>query len=187
MGVLFALTPIVAQLYGAGRHQAIGEEVRQSAWLALALAALSFTLLRHPAPLLALAGLEPDVEVKVRAYLNAISWAVPATVLFRVFGSFATAVARPRIVMTLNLVGLALKVPLNAAFMYGFAGMPGLGAPGCAVATAVIAWLACIAGWAYCAREPDCAATACSRAGRGRARRRSGNSSRWACPSASPR
>jgi len=155
MGVLFALTPVAAQLYGAGRHHAIGEEVRQSAWLALALAALSFTLLRHPAPLLALASLAPEVEMKVRAYLDAISWAVPATVLFRVFGSFATAVARPRIVMTLNLAGLALKVPLNAAFMYGVAGIPGLGAPGCAVATAVIAWLACVAGWLYCAREPD--------------------------------
>jgi MATE family multidrug resistance protein len=38
--------------------------------------------------------------------------------------------------------------------MFGFAGVPGLGAPGCGIATAVVAWLACIAGWLYCAREP---------------------------------
>jgi MATE family multidrug resistance protein len=155
MGVLFAVTPIAAQLYGAGRHHAIGEEVRQSAWLALALAGLSFAMLRHPEPLLALSRLEPEVEVRVRAYLNAISWAVPAALLFRVFQSFATAVARPRVVMSLNLAGLALKVPLNAVFMYGWAGFPALGAPGCGVATAVIAWLTCAAGWLYCAREAD--------------------------------
>jgi MATE family multidrug resistance protein len=155
MGVLFAVTPIAAQLYGAGRHHAIGEEIRQSAWLALVLAAVSFAMLRNPEPLLALTRLTPEVEVKVRAYLDAISWAVPAALLFRVFQSFATAVARPRVVMTLNLAGLALKVPLNAAFMYGFAGLPALGAPGCGVATAVISWLACIAGWLYCAREAD--------------------------------
>jgi MATE family multidrug resistance protein len=155
MGVLFALTPVASQLYGAGRHAAIGEEVRQTAWLGLALAAASFVMLRYPAPLLALAQLAPEVELKVRAYLDAISWAVPATLLFRVFQGFATAVSRPRIVMALNLVGLTLKVPLNALFMYGTLGVPGLGAPGCAVATATIAWLACIASWLYCWREPD--------------------------------
>lgn len=170
MGVLFAVTPIASQLYGAGRHQAIGEEIRQAGWLALALAAISFVMLRHPEPLLALSQLTPAVEAKVRAYLDAISWAVPAALLFRVFQSFATAVSRPRVVMTLNLVGLGLKVPLNAAFMYGFAGLPGLGAPGCAVATAVIAWLSCIAAWLYCSREPDL--------------RRFGVLSRWSWPRA---
>ena len=40
MGVLFALTPTVAQLHGAGRYAEIGEEVRQSGWLALALAVI---------------------------------------------------------------------------------------------------------------------------------------------------
>jgi MATE family multidrug resistance protein len=57
--------------------------------------------------------------------------------------------------MTLNLIGLAAKVPLNAAFMYGWAGLPALGAPGCAVATAVIAWLSLTAGLLYCAREAE--------------------------------
>ena len=35
MGILLALTPTVAHLYGGGRYLEIGEEVRQSAWLAL--------------------------------------------------------------------------------------------------------------------------------------------------------
>src|SRR5215510_8502071 len=37
MGVLFAITPTVAQLHGAGRYAEIGEEVRQSGWLAAGL------------------------------------------------------------------------------------------------------------------------------------------------------
>ncbi|MFH1045108.1 MAG: MATE family efflux transporter [Pseudomonadota bacterium] len=44
MGVLLALTPIVAHLYGAGRHADIAEELRQSAWLAAALALISLLL-----------------------------------------------------------------------------------------------------------------------------------------------
>ena len=46
MGVLLALSPIASQLYGAQRFGAIGEEVRQSGWLALGLAVAGFLILR---------------------------------------------------------------------------------------------------------------------------------------------
>ncbi len=41
-GILTALQPITAQLYGARRYSEIGEEVRQALWLALALTAIGF-------------------------------------------------------------------------------------------------------------------------------------------------
>ncbi|HUX23515.1 MAG TPA: MATE family efflux transporter, partial [Burkholderiales bacterium] len=72
MGVLLALTPIVAQMHGAGRHADIGEELRQGVWLAAALTLISFALFAHPEPLLAVARLEPALEAKVRAYLHVL-------------------------------------------------------------------------------------------------------------------
>jgi MATE family multidrug resistance protein len=154
MGVLLALTPIVAHLYGAGRHADIGEELRQSAWLAAALALVSVALFAYPEPFLAVARLEPAVETKVRAYLHALAWSVPASLLFRVFYGFSTAISRPRTVMALTLIGLALKVPLNAVFMYGNLGAPELGSTGCAVATAIISWIVCALAWVWCWLEP---------------------------------
>jgi MATE family multidrug resistance protein len=155
MGVLFAITPTVAQLHGAGRHADIGEEVRQSAWLALGLAAISIALVTHPGPLLAFSQLTPEVEAKTREYLAVMAWAAPATLLFRVFQAFSTAISRPRVVMLLNLAGLALKIPLNWVLIYGKFGFPELGAAGCAVATAVSAWLTCTAAWWWCYAERD--------------------------------
>jgi MATE family multidrug resistance protein len=155
MSVLLALTPIAAQAYGAGRHAEIGESVRQCGWLAVWLALVSLALLKHPQPLFALSRLAPDVEARTAAYLDAIAWAVPTTLLFRVFAGFSTAISRPRPVMVLNLAGLALKVPLNWVLMNGELGLPALGAAGCAAATAVIAWLTCAAAWLWCRREPD--------------------------------
>jgi MATE family multidrug resistance protein len=155
MSVLLALTPIAAQAHGAGRHAEIGESVRQCAWLAVWLAIASIALLKHPGPLLALSRLAPEVEARTVAYLDAIAWAVLPTLLFRVFAGFSTAISRPRVVMALNLAGLALKVPLNWVLMNGALGLPALGAAGCAVSTAVIAWLTCIAAWAWCWRERD--------------------------------
>jgi MATE family, multidrug efflux pump len=154
MGVLIALTPVVAQLYGAGRLHEIGEEVRQSLWLGALLAVIACVLIYFPDPFLALAQVAPDVEVKTRSYLHTIALGIPAMLMFRVFYSFTTAVSKPRVIMLLNLVGLALKIPLNIVFMHGYFGMPALGGPGCAVSTTIIAWSLAIAAWLVCRLDP---------------------------------
>ena len=150
MGVLIALTPVVAQLFGAGRLHEIGEEVRQSLWLGALLAVIACVLIYFPDPFLALAQVAPDVEVKTRSYLRTIALGIPAMLMFRVFYSFTTAVSKPRVIMLLNLAGLALKIPLNLVFMHGYLGMPALGGPGCAVSTTIIAWILAIAAWLVC-------------------------------------
>jgi MATE family multidrug resistance protein len=155
MGVLLALSPIAAQLYGATKFAEIGEEVRQTAWLTLILAVVSVTILRFPEPLLEISRLTPEVEIRVRGYLDALSWSVPASLLFRLFYGFSTAVSRPRAVMVLNLIGLALKIPFNWVFMYGNLGVPKMGGVGCGVATAIIAWITCTLAWAWCYSESD--------------------------------
>lgn len=158
-GVLLALTPTIAQLHGAGRHESIGEEVRQSAWLALFLAVIAAVLLRHPGPLLALSRLTPAVESKVRAYLYALSWSAAPAMLLRVFAGFTMGIGLPRAIMGFNLIGVALKLPLNWIFMFGtlerFGGPPPLGGPGCAVATALISALSCVLAWSWCAQAAD--------------------------------
>ncbi len=150
MGVLIALMPVAAQLYGAGKPAEIGEEVRQSLWMGVLLAVVACVLIWFPDPFLALAQVAPDVEVKTRSYLRTIALGVPAMLMFRVFYSFTTAVSRPRVIMLLNLAGLALKIPLNIVFMHGYLGMPALGGPGCAVSTTIIAWLLAVAAWLVC-------------------------------------
>lgn len=152
LGVLLALTPIVAQHFGAGRHQEIGEEVRQAVWIALALALPVVFLLRHPDPLLAIARLTPAMDEKVRAYLSAMTLTVPAAMGLRLFSSFSAGIGRPRPVMMLNLAALLLKAPFNALFMYGGLGLPAFGAAGCGIASALCTWIACLLAWLWCAR-----------------------------------
>ncbi len=153
MGVLLALTPTVAHLYGAGRSADIGEEVRQSAWLALALSVAGMLVLLHPDPFLAFSRLTPEVEAKVRAYLQAVSWGVVPSLAFRIFYGFMSGIGRPRAVMTFNLIGLIAKIPLNLLFMFEL----DMGAAGCAASTAVISWATALLAWGWCARQPDCA------------------------------
>ena len=154
LGVVQALSPIAAQLYGGKQYDRIGEETRQTAWLATGLAVLGVLLLAFPEPFLELSSAPPEVEVRTRSYLQGIAWALPAMLLFRVFFALTTAVSRPRAVMLINLVYFVIKVPLNALFIYGALGAPEMGGPGCAVSTAIASWMICAIAWIYCAKHP---------------------------------
>ena len=83
-GVLYALAPIVGQLFGAGRFDAIGAEVRQGVWLALFLTAAGCLILLFPGPLLALAQAPPALNAKAASYLQILALAQPASLGFRI-------------------------------------------------------------------------------------------------------
>jgi MATE family multidrug resistance protein len=142
MGVLLGLSPIVGQFYGARRLEEAGHQARQALFLVLGLALLGSTLLAFPQPFLALAHASPEVALKVRGYLGALALSLPASLLFTVYRSFNTAVSRPLAVMLLQLGGLALKVPLSMALVFGLPaiGLPGLGVVGCGIATCLAMW-----------------------------------------------
>ena len=155
VSVLMAVPPIVSQMYGANRQADIGLEIQQGAWIALALSFAAILLMCFPGPFLAISNLQPDVEIKVRAYLSVSAWGVPAAFALRLFFGFSTGIKRPHPVMFLNLLSLAIKVPLNAVFMFGLLGSPKLGATGCALATSLDAWLIAALAWGWCLNNPN--------------------------------
>ncbi|ALU87943.1 MATE family efflux transporter [Herbaspirillum rubrisubalbicans] len=153
-GVLQALQPTIGQLFGAGRLDEIGNEVKQGMWLAVLLSIVGSLVLMFAPLLLAFAKASPELVGKATLYLRIEALALPATLLFRVYSSLNTAMARPKMVMALQVGGLALKLPLNALLIFGGLGLPAFGGPGCAIATTVIAWLMMLAAWLLVARLP---------------------------------
>ncbi|WP_248322303.1 MATE family efflux transporter [Caballeronia sp. Sq4a] len=145
-GILVALQPIAGQLFGAGRESEIGEETRQALWLAVALTVMGFVLLFFPEPLLSLAKAPPALHERTVQYLRILSFGLPASLAFRVYSSLTNAVGKPRLVMFLQVGGLILKFPLNTWFIFGGAGVPALGGPGCALASTLINWVLAAVG-----------------------------------------
>ena len=82
-----------------------------------------------------------DVASIATTYLHAIAFGLPAALAARAFVALNAAVSRPKITMMINVFALALKVPLNAVFMFGAGPIPAMGGAGAGVATAVLAWL----------------------------------------------
>lgn len=141
MGAVFGMAPVLGEHFGAGRLREIGPIVRQGGiWLGFALLIPGLLLLSQPDLWMAIAQPAPEVAEVFSRYMAAIAVGLPAAILFRVFYVMNSAVARPKVTMAIQLVGLGLKAPLNALFMYGAGPIAAMGGAGCGVSTAVIAW-----------------------------------------------
>jgi MATE family, multidrug efflux pump len=156
MGMVLAISPIVGQLYGAKRLEEAGHQLHQSVWLALGLSLIGSTLLVFPAPFLMLSRATPEVADKIRSYLLALAFALPASLLFTAYRGFNTAVSRPKAVMVLQLGGLGLKVPLSIALVSGAPafGVPALGVTGCGLSTLTAMWAQAIVAYLVLRNDP---------------------------------
>ncbi len=141
MGVLQALSPIAGHHFGARRWRAIGDDLQQALWLSIFLAAFGLPIVLATDAWLGFARVSADVASIATTYLHAIAFGLPAALAFRAFVALNAAVSRPQITMMINVFALALKIPLNAIFMFGVGPIPAMGGAGAGVATAVLAWL----------------------------------------------
>jgi len=155
MGVIHALVPICAQLFGARRHAEIGRFIGQGIWLALFLSALGGSLLLFPDLWLSFSGDLPlQVRQEVTVYLRICCLALPATLMFRCVYALATAVQRPRLLMYVSLASVLLKLLFNWLLIFGHGGLPAMGSAGAATSTALVSWIALIVGIAAILRDP---------------------------------
>lgn len=143
MGLLTALLPIWAELHGARRLDQIGPSVRQSLYVCGAASVVGMALLLHPAPILRWTEVPENLRPIATDYLAVVGWSLPAALLFRAFGTLSQALGRPQLVSWLQVIALAVKLPLSVWLTFGGAGMPELGVVGCAWATFIVNFLLC--------------------------------------------
>jgi MATE family multidrug resistance protein len=149
VGILQAIGPVVANLYGARRHGEITQVLQQGFWLALCLSLPGILFLTHPDGLLHLADMDEVVAGKVRIYLATLAWGLPAALCYRTFYAFCNALGKPRVLMAIGLLSLLMHAVLASAFaLHGWLGAP-LGVAGCALSNILIGWLACLGAATY--------------------------------------
>jgi MATE family multidrug resistance protein len=147
MGVIHALIPILAQQFGAGRTRDVGAMWGQGVWLAIGLSVVGGVLMLFPHIWLSLSGnVAPDVRARVASYLQALTLALPAALVFRTIYALGTAVSRPKLVMGINLIAVLFKVLFNWLFIYGKLGLPAMGATGAGLSSALVSWMSLGAG-----------------------------------------
>ena len=149
IGVMMAVSPIVAELDGAGRRHDAVRVFRTALVLGLALGSVSGIGLAFGGPaLLGLVGVAPSIRPGAAAFLRDVAFGLPAVGMFGAARGLSEGLARTAPTMVIQIVGLALLVPSGYALMYGAAGLPALGAAGSGLATGAVASLQ---GLAYAA------------------------------------
>jgi MATE family multidrug resistance protein len=142
LGLMMAISPIVARHYGAGNPELIGRYTRQGLWLAAVLGMCIFTLAQlFVEPLLGFIGIDAGFRETTVGYAEAIMFGAPAICAFLAFRFTSEGIGFTRPIMYTSLLALVCNVFLNYTLMYGHFGFPAFGAVGCGIASAITMWL----------------------------------------------
>jgi MATE family multidrug resistance protein len=138
IAALSGVQVFAARADGAGDSGACGAVYRQGVLFALALgfgiAVPTFVLAR---PLLDLFGVPPTLAEGGATVLRAMALGVPAQFLLSAAALFLEGISRPRVAMLVSFLTLPLNVLFNLVLIYGWAGIPAMGAAGAALGTAL--------------------------------------------------
>jgi MATE family multidrug resistance protein len=134
-GVLAYANALVAQYLGAGQTDKCSKVLTQGLLLACACIPLLLVVGYFIRQLFAGMGHAPEQVALELAYYDVL---LPACFLMLVkvcFASFFSGTGRTQVVMTCELSGIALNLPLSYLLIFGKAGLPTLGMAGAALAT----------------------------------------------------
>jgi len=106
MGIVQALLPIWAEMLG-------GRSLRQSLYLCGFITVAGMAALLFPGRLLRWAQVPEFMRDEVHRYLSMLAFAFAPPLLFRVYSTFNQSLGKPRLVTWLQVVALAVKIPLS--------------------------------------------------------------------------
>lgn len=142
-GVFLAITPMVAQLHGAGRTCETGPLARRGVVVALPFVIISILVLWNAGYIFDRMDVDPHVGIISSAYLKAIAWGVPAVALFFLLRNLSEGLGLAKPSMVIGLASIPVNVAGNYVFIYGKLGFPAMGGVGCGWASALSLWFMC--------------------------------------------
>lgn len=155
LGLMMAISPIAARLYGAGEARMIGRYTRQALWLAVVLGSVIFIFAQlFVEPILVFFGIDEGFRDITIGYVRAIMFGAPAICAFLAFRFTTEGIGFTRPIMYTSLFALVTNVFLNYVFIYGHYGVPAYGAVGCGIASAITMWLMMLLIGAYVYWKP---------------------------------
>ena len=137
-GVMAAVTPMAAQALGARDFRGVRRSVRQGLWVAAAFGVLFAMPLWQSGLIFTSLGQKPELADLAQGYLRAVLWGLIPLLWVIVLRGFLTALARPRAVLVVMVIGIGVNALGNYALMFGHFGFPRLELVGAGISTAVV-------------------------------------------------
>lgn len=146
IGLLSAVTPLVAQANGRGDSDGIRQAIRRGMGIGLLVGLALMPVLWSMRPFMVWMGVSAEVIPITMRFLFAISWGLPVGGLFFAVRNGGDGLAKPRLSMLAGFTGLLVNILANYLLIYGKLGLPALGGAGCGWASslAILAMLLCM-------------------------------------------
>jgi multidrug resistance protein, MATE family len=132
-GFLIALSPIVAQAFGAGDPRSVRRSTRMGLWFAAGYGIIFIPALLAVEPALLWLGQDPKLAAIAADYMSIACFGMTPALVFIAFRSFLGAIDRAAILMWASFAAVALNALLNYVFIFGNFGFPAMGVPGSAL------------------------------------------------------
>lgn len=139
LGVLAALSPLVAQARGARSPREVRRTTRQGFRVALVLMVPGGILIWHSDLLLRAVGVQPEIVVTGAPYARMMALALAPMLGVAVWRFFLAAHGQPRVIFYVTLMALPLNAVGNYLLMFGAGGLPALGLAGAGLSTLLVA------------------------------------------------
>ena len=155
LGLLMAVSPIIARHFGAGEIDKIGRYSRHGMAIGFGLGLL-ILLVGRPfvETFLTIVGIDPAFRGLTVDYVRVLLFGAPGILVFIALRFTIEGVGYTRPIMFTSMLSLVTNVVLNYALMFGKLGAPALGVVGCAWASAITMWVVAIALGLYVTLSP---------------------------------
>ena len=148
-GIIFAVTPIVAQLYGAKKYLEIGKKLREILWVASCLGLLMAFIFFNLDIVINLFPIKSSITTITIDYLKAVSFGWFFVTIFTCLRCYSEGMTHTKPVFYIAFAGMLLNIPLDLIFVYGWLGAPKLGGVGCGIATTIVSFIMMISIFIY--------------------------------------
>ena len=148
-GIIFAVTPIVAQLYGSKKFLEIGQKLREIIWVAAGLGLLMAFIFYNMDIIIELLPIKNSITSVTIGYLKAVSIGWFFVTIFTCLRCYSEGMTFTKPVFYIAFSGMLLNIPLDLIFVYGWFGAPKLGGIGCGIATSIVSFIMMISIFVY--------------------------------------
>lgn len=138
--IVSAVSPLVAEAYGAAQTQQVSRVARQGLWLAVLLAIPITLCIWQGGWLLRQLGQTPENVALAEVYLRAIAWGYLPGLGFAVLRNVVAALSQPRPVIVIMVGGTLFNVVANYVLSFGKLGFPVMGLAGIGWASTLSLW-----------------------------------------------
>lgn len=148
-GVVMAVSPLVAEAYGAGRKTQIEQIARQGLWLSLVLCIPMMFLIGHLDSVMLHLGQAAPTVALADGYLDFILWGIFPALGFAMLRGFISALSQAHALMVIVILGTLVNLTGNYVLGYGKFGFPRMELAGLGLASGLSFWVMFLALLVY--------------------------------------